>query len=237
MSAFDDLLDLQEHDLAIEQLRHRLATLPERIARDEHLQTVADHERATAEVQAARDERGREQRRIEDEVTIIEEKIAGVDKTLYSGTVTSPRELQALQDDIESLRRRQRQLEDGVLEVMEQVEPLDADLVARRDTSAELDRRGAELETAVAEAEGALTAELTTVEAERAERASSIDPALLERYEVLRGELGGIAVARLVGSNCGGCHLTLPAVEIDRIKREPADAWVHCVECGRLLVR
>jgi uncharacterized protein len=237
MSTFDDLLELQEHDTTIEQLRHRLATLPERAARDAHLESIGAHERATAEVQAHRDELAREQKRIEDEVAIVEDKVAGVDKTLYSGSVTSPRELQALQDDLESLRRRQRQLEDGVIEVMEQVEPVDADLEARAGVRAELDRRGAELELAVAEAEGSISAELAGVEDERSKLAAAIDPPLLERYDALRRQLGGIAVARLVGSNCGGCHLTLPAVEIDRIKHEPADAWVFCVECGRLLVR
>jgi uncharacterized protein len=52
----------------------------------------------------------------------------------------------------------------------------------------------------------------------------------------LRHDLGGIAVARLVGTNCGGCHLTLSAVELDRIRHEPGDAVVICEECGRLLV-
>ena len=66
--------------------------------------------------------------------------------------------------------------------------------------------------------------------------AAGVDPELLERYEQLRHDLGGIAVARLVGTNCGGCHLTLSAVELDRIRHEPGDAVVLCEECGRLLV-
>ena len=44
-------------------------------------------------------------------------------------------------------------------------------------------------------------------------------------------------MARLVGTNCGGCHLTLSAVELDRIRHQPGDAVVLCEECGRLLVR
>ena len=67
--------------------------------------------------------------------------------------------------------------------------------------------------------------------------ADGVDAELLATYEGLRGELGGIAVARLVGSVCGGCHLGLSAVEVDRIKKQPPDALVRCDECGRLLVR
>jgi uncharacterized protein len=73
--------------------------------------------------------------------------------------------------------------------------------------------------------------------AERADIAAAVDAELLERYEGLRHDLGGIAVARLVGTNCGGCHLTLSAVELDRIRHQPDDVVVLCEECGRLLVR
>jgi hypothetical protein len=56
-------------------------------------------------------------------------------------------------------------------------------------------------------------------------------------YERLRQRLGGVAVALLVGSSCGGCHLTLAAGEIDAIRRLPPDALVTCAQCGRILVR
>ena len=54
---------------------------------------------------------------------------------------------------------------------------------------------------------------------------------------MLRSRLGGVAVARLVGKTCQGCHLQLSAVEIDRIRRLDVDELVHCEACGRLLVR
>jgi uncharacterized protein len=98
---------------------------------------------------------------------------------------------------------------------------------------ADIERIGA----AVAAAEAEIDRELGEVAARRNAIAGELDPSLLERYEQLRHDLGGIAVARLVGSNCGGCHLTLSAVELDRIRHEPADTVVLCEECGRLLVR
>lgn len=237
MNAFDDLLRLQEHDTRADQLRHRLDTLPERAARDAHLERVAEHDATTAEVNAKREELARAQRRLEDEVASVSAKADEVDTKLYSGSVTSPRELQALQDDLDSLRRRQRQLEDEVLELMEQLEPVERELDSRAAERAELDQQGATLEAALAEAEAAIAAELATVQAERAEIAAAVPAELLDHYEELRRRLQGIAVARLVGSQCGGCHLSLSAVELDRIRHEPPDALVHCEECGRLLVR
>jgi predicted nucleic acid-binding Zn-ribbon protein len=45
-----------------------------------------------------------------------------------------------------------------------------------------------------------------------------------------------VAVARLVGNHCDGCHLTLPAMELDRIRHLPEDELVTCEQCGRILV-
>ncbi|MEJ5253736.1 MAG: C4-type zinc ribbon domain-containing protein [Acidimicrobiales bacterium] len=237
MNAFEDLLKLQEHDTRIDQLRHRLSTLPERAARDAHLEQVAHHDEITGALAARRDELARSQRRIEDEVATLAAKVEEVDRKLYSGTVTSPRELQALQDDLDSLRRRQRELEDEILELMEQIEPLDQQLAARAAERADLDRQGVELEAALAQVESGIDAELSALQAERAAIEQAIPADLLAHYENLRRRLHGIAVARLVGGQCGGCHLSLSAVELDRIKHEPPDALVHCEECGRLLIR
>ena len=57
------------------------------------------------------------------------------------------------------------------------------------------------------------------------------------RIRLLRAKLGGVGAARLVNGRCTGCHLTLPATELDRIRREPPDALIRCDQCGRVLVR
>ena len=43
----------------------------------------------------------------------------------------------------------------------------------------------------------------------RDEVAAPVPEELLARYEALRTRLGGVAVARLVGGRCDGCHLAL----------------------------
>ena len=67
--------------------------------------------------------------------------------------------------------------------------------------------------------------------------AAEIDPGLLDEYERVRVACGGVGVARLNSKTCEGCHLQLSAVAFDRIRKEPADATVHCPECRRILVR
>ena len=87
------------------------------------------------------------------------------------------------------------------------------------------------------EAESELATELAAVKAEREAAAAAVPDELWPEYDKLRARLGGVAIARLVGSTCQGCHLALPAVEVDRIRKLPLDEAVYCEECGRLLVR
>ena len=70
----------------------------------------------------------REERRLDDEVRLLEAKAKAEDSEMYSGTVSSPRELQAMQADIDQLRRQARELEDEELEVLERREALDAEV-------------------------------------------------------------------------------------------------------------
>jgi hypothetical protein len=229
------LLEVQAQDTALDQLRHLLATLPARQARDDARRGVEDLVARTAAVDAERGEFARQQKRLEDEIATVESKRKNHNDRLYGGTVTNARELQDLQEEIESLGRRIGALEDDDLELMEQIEPLDAQLAALAEdrTRAAADLEAAELALTAAEAEIAVDVDRHT--AERSAIAAGVPEALLAEYDKVRTGLGGIGIARLVGNQCGGCHLTLSAVEVAALRKHPDEAG-HCEECGRILV-
>lgn len=236
MTALEDLLAVQTLDTTADQLRHRRTHLPERAELATCQTRLRALEQRAGAVQEQRDELTRNEKRLEDEISMVRDKAVQTDKRLYSGTVNIPRELTALQEEMDALARRQRQLEDQELELMEQAEPLDADLVTFAAERATLDEQAVGLLARIAEDEVSIDAELADVVAKRAEAAAGIPAELLEEYQSLRGALGGIGVARLSGNRCEGCHLTLSAVDVDRIRRAPADELAHCTECNRLLV-
>ena len=237
MSDLDRLLDLQANDTTADQLRHRRATLPERTELAEVQQRRAAREAGAVEPRALRDELARDQKRLEDEVAIVEDKAGSVDRQLYGGGVTAPKEAQALQADLESIKRRQATLEDQIIELMEQLEPMEASLAEADADVAALTVREGEVRAAMEAAESAVDAELAHVVTARAELAAQVGRELLDEYDRLRPPMDGVAVARLAGATCQGCHLTLAAAEVDQIRHLPADAVAHCPDCGRLLVR
>lgn len=231
-----DLLVVQGHDTHLDQIRHQMAALPARAERDAVVAQLAATEADHGAQSAVGDDLGRDQKRLDDEIESLSAKRAGYDQRLYGGTVTNPRELQDLQEEIAALGRRITILEDRELEVMEQIEPVDARLST---LSAAVDTqrtalRGAEERLTAAEAE--LAVALDDATSQRSAAAAAIPADVLAGYDKLRGGLGGIAVAPLVGNQCGGCHLTLSAMEASRLRKLPSDEVAHCEECGRILV-
>lgn len=237
MSMFEDLYALQELDVTIDQLRHRLESLPERAAQAAVETEIAALDTRIAAANERRDEVRREQRRHEDEVASIEEKIDHVRHQLYDSGITSPKAAADLQADLESLQRRQRDLEDLVLEQMECAEPIDAELADHRAERAALDARLDAATAALNAAAGSVGDSLAAAEARRPDLVAVVPADMMATYTAMRGRLGGIAAARLVGSRCDGCHLTIPSAELQQIRQAPADAVVNCPECTRILIR
>ena len=237
VTVYDELLRVQEHDTAADRLRHRRDHLPEAA----ELQAVEDElarlEVTLADVGGRAAEAGKLQRRLEGDLSLVESKLAELDAKLYSGAVTVPRELQAMQGEGEALRARRSELEDRVLEAMGERDPLDAEVAGLEKRRAELDGVGAGLRAAVAEAQAAVDRELAVELEARQTAVAGIPPDLTALYEQLRAHLGGVAAAPLVNGRCGGCHLALPATEIDRLRKEPAETLVRCEQCSRILVR
>ena len=237
MAALDDLLTLQTHDSAADRLRHRKATLAERAELEAKRAAHGELEARRAEVSERRDVELREERRLDDEVRSLEAKAKAVDTKMYSGTVSSPKELQAMQADVEQLQRQAREREDEELEVLVQREALDGEVA---EIEAALAALGAEIETlvaAIATQEREIDAELAVEEEARAALAPGIPETTLRLYEQIRAGNRGVGAARLVGMNCQACHLALPATEVDRIRHLPADALARCEHCGAILVR
>ncbi|MEA3020791.1 MAG: uncharacterized protein QOI47_2315 [Actinomycetota bacterium] len=237
MADLHRLLDLQDRDLSIDQLRHRRDSMPDRGALAVQHATISRLDGELGAFEVRLDEQRRALKRIEDEVAAIETKARSETRKLNSGTITAPREIQALSDEIDALGRRQRVLEDEELEIMEAVESLTGEIDAltaqRHEATVEADRLRASIE----EQEESIDTELAAVTAERAEALLEIPDDLLARYERLRSKLDGIAVARLDGDRCLGCHISLPAMEVDAVRHAPDDAVVTHEECGRILVR
>lgn len=231
------LLDLQSIDSRLDQLAHRRRTLPEHAEIDK---ATADHtalKDLVIAAQAQLSDTEREQAKAEQDVEQVRARAARNQQRMDSGAVTSPRDLENLQHETGSLAKRQSDLEDVVLEVMERLESSQTrvtELAARLEHSTVV-LKEAEVRRDAAFAE--IDADAAKVQRDREAVAVVIPADLLKLYTRLREQQGGVGAARLQQRRCEGCRVEFAVSDLNAIKAEPRDAVVRCDNCGRILVR
>jgi predicted nucleic acid-binding Zn-ribbon protein len=237
VSVFEHLLEVQDHDTSIDQLRHRRSTLPEQSELAGVESRLAALESRSAEVQIGRDELGVRQGALEQQIEVARARRSELERRMYGGQVSAARDLQAMDEEVKHLIRHISELEDREIEIMEVLEPIDGELQAA-DTERQALRHDRErLRGVIAESVERIDADVAAQTEARAAASATLPADLLALYERLRTQLGGTGAARLVGGSCSGCHLSLPAMEVDRIRKAPADEVITCDQCGRILVR
>jgi predicted nucleic acid-binding Zn-ribbon protein len=231
------LLELADLDAELGRLEHRRRGLPEHAElaslelRDRELRDEI------ASLEAREGDLKREQAKADADVEQVRTRVTRDRARLDAGQVSSPRELENLQSEIESLLRRQSDLEDVELDVMERLEAAQARLKEAGGERASIATDG---EAATARRDVAL-AEIDGLAGAAAQRRTVVvgeEPAdLVELYERLRGQHGGVGAAALRRGQCQGCHLSLNTVDLNAIRAAAADDVLRCEECRRILVR
>lgn len=233
---YDTLIRVQEHDTALDQLRHRIEAMSERIAlvavRERQTKLVA----AIADIKVEIDDLAGRQAVLEERIAASAKRRHELEARMRSGAVTASKDLQAMDHEVTQLAERQRVLEDDELVLVEEQEPLDESLASHRAMAVELEAEAVRLTAAAAGSEVELQTAIDGEMLARAAAAVGLPAELADRYERLRTHLGGIGAARLVGDRCDGCHLTLSSVEVERIHHLSADAFAACPQCDRILV-
>jgi uncharacterized protein len=230
------LLDLAAEDVALTQLAHRRRTLPEEAA----VEQAAETERSFA-VEVVRTETevrdlDREQTRLEADVETVRQR-EDRDQKLIDGGSVSAKDISGLQHELESLKRRQGDLEDQVLELMERREIAETALQAARDgqqqAAADLERATELRDAALADiADG-----IARHEAARAEVAGQVPAPLLSLYDRIRTQNGATGAAQLKARQCQGCRIELFGKELATVRSADPAEVVRCDNCGRILVR
>lgn len=236
VASLGDLLPLQELDTRAMQLRHRREHLDLRADLADAEKRLAAQQGVVEEIRGRLHAVRRAQKEAEDHASLIEDRAAVVEKSMYDGSVTDPKELGALQTDLAQLRSNQDGFETTALEAMEEADPIEAELELALADSASIEAGIADVGERITVAEAEIDAELDGVATQREQVQAGIDPELVTLYDSFAGLPGGIAVAEMDGRRCGGCHLEIPSAQAEKIRAATDPSGSTCPECGCLLV-
>ncbi len=230
MTWTDALLRVQEIDLDLDRRRARLTEVEAALEDSEALQEAHRHaESRAADVESAR----KKQKDLEFDLGRVETERKQTETRLYGGGIRNPRELSDMQAKVQSLKRRQSQLEDTLLEAMialEEAQALAEKARSRVEAEQEAWNRA---QGSLLEEQALLEEAIAALAAERDEVQAHIPQGTRESYHYLRRKMGGVAVARLHMNNCTVCgvRVTSGRKQAVRVGKE-----TFCDSCGRLLV-
>ena len=228
------LLELQALDTKLQQLGHRAANLPE-LATIAGLATVRDGLRTTvAEATGAHEDAELELKRTEADVAVVEARVARDKERMQSSA--SVKDVAAFEQELAALAKRQSDLEDIELAVMES---LDEKTKALSDARAQLeavDAKIAEASAARDTALGGLDGDKAAAVAERDALAARIPDDLLALYEKQRARYG-VGASHLRGGVSSASGVALNSSDMNVVRAAAPDDVLLCPDSNAILVR
>jgi predicted nucleic acid-binding Zn-ribbon protein len=223
------LVALQQLDTSAEAARRRLAELPSAEQAIDTRLAAASQDVDAAKARLTENQHSR--RELEKEVAVVDSRLARFDD--HKAAVKTNQEFTALLHEIATAKSEKDAIEEKILFLLEDADAITADVKAAERAHADA-RRDAETSKAGLTAERhTLEAELARLDGERARETTTVEKAVLSRYEQLLKQRRMVAVAPIEGELCTACHVRLRPAVVQQIRRN--DGIVPCDNCQRIL--
>jgi len=224
-----NLIRLQDCDFRIKDIKRKKSEAPARIKEmEDDLRLV---ENQTEEAANKVDFIKRERRQIEQDIEDLESRIEKSKVKLNN--IRSNKEYGAALKEIEDLEREKLRSEDRVIEIMEEIEALDATCAASKEKREAYRKRFEQDQAVVQDELKALELALQNQQNERARIRQEIDEDLLKKYDFICEHKDGIAVSPVIKSVCQTCHMGIPPQKFNELMR--GDALMNCPHCMRII--
>lgn len=228
MVAAETLQTLHRMHIQLSDLQSRLERGPRIIATSQaavdNLQKALDHAKNT--LKQARMAADAKQLQLREREACVEElgnKLNGC---------SSNREYQTLKEQIAADKQANSCLEDEILESLEKMEELQADVVKHDESLGNAQRELDAVKERVGKERSGLEEELARVEGELNEVAQTLPADLRKEYQRIANSRADEALAPVEGEFCGGCNQKLTTQMLNELKLERV---VFCKSCGTLL--
>ena len=230
MTDLRQLYELQELDLRIDELTETLADLESQLADDS---VVVEAKRRVAVLEKHAEQLAAHRRAVDRAIGDLQTRLGRTQERLYSGSITSVKEMEAAEEERATTEKGIAESEDRLLEVMVRAEEVDETLSKGRQVVKRLeDQRRASVAALTVKAEET-RASLAALTPRGDEIRASVSGAALHRYDTLRSNRGGVAIAKVERGLCSACMMALSTSEHQRLRS--ASDPMECGSCHKML--
>ncbi len=224
------LYQIQQLDLELERLTAEQQALIRSLQEDKVLNKArAEYQSAQQQLKAGL----QAQKEAEWALDELNNRLRALDERLYSGLITNPKELNAVQQEAQHLRAQQNRQEEMTLEMMDVADSLSVITQQKSETLQHIEQEWQENNAAQLARRDRLESKREELQEKRAKYAGTIDVELLKRYETLKRSKQGRAISRVEQSSCQWCRVILTPSELQRVRA--SQELQSCSNCGRIL--
>ena len=174
------------------------------------------------------------QRKTERETQRLEERKSEINKKIYSGEITNPRELSAFEDEISNLSDQIENSEDILLHQMEESDKYDEGLQKASTKHDNAKKQHESLSHKLQTEKEGLLALIERDTPVRDTARSLLSSDTLRIYDSIRRTKEGIAVSSVESNRCSTCRINVPLQIIQKLKS--TSEFVYCNSCRRILL-
>lgn len=206
-----------------------IAALPKHIADIE--QKLNAHQRRLEADRAAAVANQKERKRLEGDIQVQEQKISKLKNQMMEAK--NNEQYHAFQHEIKFCEGEISRIEDRILELMGESEPLEKNVKV---AEVELAKEKKQVDVEKADARDRTAADRKEIDALKAEKAGIVPlmtPSVYSEYERIRKGRAGVAIAEAVEGRCSKCHITLRPQFLQELKQN--DKIMVCESCKRML--
>jgi predicted nucleic acid-binding Zn-ribbon protein len=163
----------------------------------------------------------------------LSRRLSAQEQRLYSGVVNNPKELNALQQEVQHLRTQQSRQEDRVLEVIDVAETLQETVQRKAEALQQAEQAWTQESASSVIRRDQLEARKQELQAKRAKLITGISGEHVNRYETMRRTKQGRAISKVEQNSCQWCRVILTPSELQHVRT--SSELQTCTNCGRIL--
>jgi predicted nucleic acid-binding Zn-ribbon protein len=225
----DNLVLLQEIELESISIKSQLSELPQKLAKiDEKLKTIQE---AIEEEENRLNELKKKYRSYESDAEMNLSRIKKSREKL--NTVKTNKEYQSSLKEIEDLELINSELEDEMLECLETMDNIEAEIdTKKKEYSSLTDRVNTKKDLLQQESEEA-EKRLIRLNTDWSNLTEMMDPELLEKYNSVKERVGSVAITPVKNAVCQGCNVNIPPQLYNELQR--LESLMFCPHCQRII--
>ncbi|MCX7785853.1 MAG: C4-type zinc ribbon domain-containing protein [candidate division WOR-3 bacterium] len=225
-----NLLKLQRIDTELTRLETKKQDVPRRI---EGIQLVVKNKQD--ELNVAKNtivELKKKNKLLEVDLKTTEEKINQFSAQLYSAKTNE--QYKAFLKEIEGQKKEKAKIEDEIIAVLEYIESTEEKIKILEKELKELEKETQDKISFLKQEEANLVKAVNERINEREQLINAIGKDIIQIYERIRKNKGGVAVVTIESERCQGCFNPIPIQKILEVKKN--DRLHFCEYCGRIIV-